>query len=255
MLLDILYSRTIVKGSILSQKPIHIGTGDEGINPVQVDSPVLKDSEGNPVIPGSSLKGVLRSRIESILSNPAFEDEWSSCNIFASDGNCKKKIEDIKKSNKEKGVNPDLKDFANTIYTESCDVCRLFGNGHISARIQIKDMYFKSGVDSFSNRLKTERRDGVGIDRDSGTAFRGAKYGFEIVPAGTEFDFYIIAENLDEKQDKLFNLILRLLENGEISVGGKTSRGLGQIVLKEGYTLEKIDKKNIAEYYGLGVKK
>ena len=52
---------------ITAETPIHIGSGEEGLSPLDIDSSVLKDSEGNTIIPGSSLKGVFRSNLEQIL--------------------------------------------------------------------------------------------------------------------------------------------------------------------------------------------
>ncbi len=240
MLFDVFENRIIVKGKIIAVKPLHIGTSDSGIDPVQVDLPVLKDINRKPLIPGSSLKGVLRSKLEAMLRNPALKGRWSSCNIINDDESCiEKYVKDIKARNKD-----NYRTIAEEIYQKSCDVCKLFGNKQMSARIQIKDMMY------IGEKAEFERRDGVGIDRDTETAYPGAKYNFEIVPAGALFDFYMVAENLDEKQRKLLNLILKLLRDGEVSVGGYTSRGLGQIRLID-EQIDEIDKNNIAEYYGL----
>lgn len=241
MLFDVFENRIIVRGKIIASKPLHIGASDNGIDPVQVDLPVLKDRDRRPLIPGSSLKGVLRSRLEAILRNPALKGSWSSCNVINDDESCiEKYIDDIKERNKD-----NYRAIAEEIYQKSCDVCKLFGNKQMSSRLQIKDMMY------IGERLEYERRDGVGIDRDSGTAYPRAKYNFEIVPAGALFDFYMVAENLEEKQRKLLNLMLKLLRDGEISVGGYASRGLGQIKLID-EKIDEIDKNNIASYYGLG---
>lgn len=82
------------------------------------------------------------------------------------------------------------------------------------------------------------------------------KYSYEVVPAGARFDFYMMAENLTERQSKLLELIIKLLEDGEVSVGGKTSRGLGQIRLefpegKKAESIKKINRDNIRKHYGL----
>ncbi|MCX7921553.1 MAG: CRISPR-associated RAMP protein Csx7 [Clostridia bacterium] len=249
MLFDRFESRTIIKGKIIALKPLHIGASEGGIDPVQVDSPVLKDWRGMPVIPGSSLKGVLRSRVEAILSNPAFAGKWTSCNILDDKGrgtSCNIDLKDIKNENAKArdSLEKISEAIAKQIYDKSCDVCRLFGNGGLASKLQIKDMNYTG------EKIKYERRDGVGIDRDTGAAKNGAKYGFQIVPAGAEFDFYLVAENLEEKQAKLLNLVVKLLKDSEISVGGKVSRGLGQIQLTNEEAIE-INRHNIAKYYGL----
>ncbi|RCX13510.1 CRISPR-associated Csx7 family protein [Anaerobacterium chartisolvens] len=265
MLFNEFHSRIRVEGKITAMKPIHIGTGEDSTNPAQVDAAVLKDSEGRAIIPGSSLKGVLRSRIEGILSSGI--DGWRSCNILSKDS-CTQQAAQIKEAFKEKEkvlknqktkvderdadrkfrrlLQEEYIECCKEIYENSCDVCRMFGNGKLAGRVSICDMYTK-------DKINTERRDGVGINRDSGTAQRGAKYSFEIVPAGTEFDFLMIAENLDEKQKMLLEIILQMLKEEDISVGGIISRGLGQIKLSA-ITRTEINRDNIADHYGLGKK-
>ena len=57
MLLDKFYNKYIIKGVLLAESPIHIGSGDESYDPTQIDNAVIRDVNGNPYIPGSSLKG------------------------------------------------------------------------------------------------------------------------------------------------------------------------------------------------------
>ncbi|UZQ85934.1 RAMP superfamily CRISPR-associated protein [Thermoclostridium stercorarium] len=67
MLLDKFHNRYIVKGTIVAETPIHIGAGNESIDPVETENAVIKDKDGKPYIPGSSLKGALRSWLEIFL--------------------------------------------------------------------------------------------------------------------------------------------------------------------------------------------
>ena len=64
----------------MAESPIHIGAGGESFDPIQVDNAVIRDSRGNPYIPGSSLKGVLRSYMETLL-NSNIDNRYSSCFI------------------------------------------------------------------------------------------------------------------------------------------------------------------------------
>ena len=43
---------------------LHIGTAENSLDIGGVDNPVIKDANGIPYIPGSSLKGKLRSLME-----------------------------------------------------------------------------------------------------------------------------------------------------------------------------------------------
>ena len=108
----------------------------------------------------------------------------------------------------------------------SCEVCKLFGGRGTASKLQFKDCNF------IGEKCIYEYRDGVGIDRKTGAAKSGVKYNFEIIPKGSKFNFILIAENLDEPQKKYLDYIIKTLESGELSVGGKTSRGLGRISLE-----------------------
>lgn len=228
-------NKVIVKGVLTAVDPIHIGAGSkETLDPIQLDANVLKDGFGNPLIPGSSLKGVVRSRFEAIM----YSLGRRVCDIFNEDDNrciSKDKADSIKKEKLSR------KKEAQRLYEESCDVCRLFGGKKFAGKLHFKDSYYIG-----DQPCKYERRDGVAIDRKTGAAKRGAKYDFEIIPKGTKFDFELIAENLDPQQEKYFDFILQMLcGNGitnedYISVGGKTTRGLGRVKL-DNITIEKTD--------------
>ena len=99
----------------------------------------------------------------------------------------------------------------------------------------------------------TELRDGVGIDRDTRKAVDGVKYDFEAVPGGSRFNFRIVAENLGEQDWALFSMGLLEMLHGHISLGGKTSRGLGSCHLEaEGLNIihaDFKDKTSILNYF------
>ncbi|MFQ6072180.1 MAG: RAMP superfamily CRISPR-associated protein, partial [Methanosarcinales archaeon] len=71
---EVLIRRILLKGTISLQTGLHIGTGRD-IGASAVDNPILKDFLGKPFIPGSSLKGVLRSNLEAFLR--AYNDRES----------------------------------------------------------------------------------------------------------------------------------------------------------------------------------
>ena len=220
---DIFIEQIILTGKIVTIDPIHIGSsGKNSLNPVETDNSVLKDFKGYPVIPGASLKGVIRTRFEAILRSIA---PTKVCDIFNnSDPNC---ITNNDASVIKKDGLLSNADKAFQLYAKSCDVCKLFGGRETGGKLQFKDCCY------VGDKIRYEHRDGVGIDRDTGAAKRNAKYDYEIVSKDTEFDFYMIAENLDEQQLKYLDFIIKQLESGELSVGGKTSRGLGRFKLIE----------------------
>lgn len=169
-------------------------------------------------LPGSSLKGVLRSHAERIARtlSPA-----ASCNPFK-DANdpeafCGACFEARKKAKTEqKGLdNP-------TVYSDSCPICRLFGSTWYSGRLATEDAYAIDGAP------RPEQRDGVGIDRFTGGAAQGAKFDLEVVTSGT-FITHLHLRNFELWQLGLLGFLVADLKDRLIRVGTGKSRGLGQI--------------------------
>jgi len=76
----------------------------------------------------------------------------------------------------------------------------------------------------------------VGIDRDTGAARDGIKYDFEVLPRETDFALWMrcdISEEATHQQawPRLLSVALRLLEQGELTLGGRAARGVGQVRL------------------------
>src|SRR5206468_726495 len=75
---------------------------------------------------------------------------------------------------------------------------------------------------------------GVGIDRDTGAAREQIKYDFEVLPRGHTFHLLMRCEMEPKYQQvwsRLLAIGLRLLEQGELTLGGRAARGVGQVRL------------------------
>ncbi len=233
-------NRTVITGTLEAIDPIHVGaSARESLNPVDLDAHVLKDATGNPVIPGSSIKGAVRSRFEAVMRGLGER----VCDIFDErDASCvsKYKQAEIRRMDSWSDLQK-----AEEFYKSSCTVCKLFGGRAIAGKLRFKDCSF------IGDRCVYEKRDGVGIDRDTGAAKQGAKYDFEVIPKGSCFDFTLIAENLDEQQFRYLEFILRMLEGRDLAgdylaVGGKTTRGMGRVCLKN-VTRETVDSATLRQ--------
>lgn len=174
------------------------------------------DGEGQPYIPGSSLKGVFRSYAEkicrSLRNNPVpvclpyvhpgreqpGEGRQASCGLQMREGLSSRDI-----------------------YKLSCPTCRLFGSLGFTGRFSISDAYLNGDH-------QLEIRDGVAIDRITGGAVHGAKYDLEILSRGS-FLTSIELRNFERWQLGLVGLVLRDLEGGWVQVGSGKSRGLGHV--------------------------
>ena len=249
-LLDKFENKYIIKGILKAEAPIHIGTGKVDFSPTAVDNAVIRDENNNPFIPGSSLKGVIRCFMERLLSSGIFE-EYKSCNILDKDSEKKRKIcitNNEAKEIKEKHLNDKNKEekIAYEIYEKECDVCKLFGGHNFASKLNISDARLAS------DKAYVQVRDGIAIDRDSLTVANTAVYKFECISAGTEFNFEMTVDNLDDNHKGLLKIILNFLQDGEMKVGGKTSAGLGNVKLisKSVYC---INKENMREYFINGI--
>lgn len=103
--------------------------------------------------------------------------------------------------------------------------------------------------------IQAELRDGVRIDHATRTAADQAKYDLEVLPAGTRFkvEFEFIEQEASDTK-KRFDLLplviqaLHGLQTGQISLGMKKNRGLGQCSVK-GWDIYEIDMTKPAKIF------
>lgn len=225
---DTFKNRLELIGTLTTVTALRISAGRSS-EPIASDLPVIKDALGNPLIPGSSFKGAMRSRLESFLrgivgdnrklvANPAIEEEWSLTSKELSD--FKKTIQNLKAEEKEQQLHRYIVDNTDLV---SC----LFGSPWIASKFQVRDLT----VNPEYWFGQYQERDGVSIDRDTETAADGKLYDFQVVPAGTLFEFKAIVENAEEWELGLLMIGLHQFETEQIPLGGGRSRGLGVVKL------------------------
>jgi CRISPR-associated RAMP protein (TIGR02581 family) len=228
MIWDRLENIIRIEGVLRAQTGMRIGAGAQSAEPTATDLPVMQLPDGTPFIPGSSLRGALRSHIERIVRtlepiesrpysgkgacNPVVRAEW--CVLTEEIQRWRKEVRD--------GENPDL-ELARRIWEGSCRVCRLFGSPWLASRLKISDLIPLGEV-------VTQIRDGVAINRDKETVEN--KFDFEVVAPGAGFKLEIIAENLSDVEKGLLMLAVREMESGNVQIGGFKGRGLGWVTLE-----------------------
>jgi CRISPR-associated protein Csm3 len=219
-------NRWLITATLRMKTALSVGSR-ASLLPAGSDLPVIKTPEGVPFIPGSSLKGVIRTYVERVLrtldgmNTQHPEQRLWACDPLDEDRRCVTGAQ--KKALFEQAGEDDAR-FTELIWQRSCTACRLFGSPWLASRVAFQDAMLANRESLL--RL-TEVRDGVGIDRDLGSAKTGIKYDFETVPAGAEFGITIVVENAEEWEAGLLLLALKAIEKGELPIGGKTTRGPG----------------------------
>lgn len=229
---DTFRNRLEIEGKLTTITALRISKG-RSTEPIGSDLPVIKDALGKPLIPGSSFKGALRSRLESFLrgivgtdrklvANPANQDEWSLTSQELSD--FKEALEqqpNLKPQQKENQLH-------NYIIKNTDLISHLFGSPWVASKFQVRDLTVIP--DTWFGQY--QERDGVSIDRDTETAADGKLYDFQVVPAGTQFTFKTVVENAEEWELGLLMVGLHQFETEQIPLGGGISRGLGVVKLE-----------------------
>ena len=227
-------NKYILTGKIVVLNALHIGSGKEKDDR---DAPFISlDDDKNFYIPGSTFRGYLSTKLERFLdSGNGFKiknngEELNEADVklifgYTNLDKLETKIND--KDNEEdrklKENNRKIQDrIIRRLNAKNLDeVKSLAGRIHVSDMPVLKD-------------VKYVTRDGIKIDRNTGATEKRAKFDYDVVPAGTEFDLNIELENIENYQLDLIGLALNdiLKDNGDL-FGGKTSRGIGKCRLKD----------------------
>ena len=234
---DTFKNRLEITGKLTTVTALRISKG-RSTEAIGSDLPVIKDALGRPLIPGSSFKGALRSRLESFLrgidpnlaANPAIEAEWSITNerLNGSKGIKKEVEEELKQyPEKERSAKRDSL-LTEKIINETDLASLLFGSPWIASKFQVRDLTVQP--DAWFGQY--QERDGVAIDRDTETAADGKLYDYQVVPAATPFDFKAVVENAQDWELGLLMIGLHQFETEQIPLGGGRSRGLGVVKLE-----------------------
>jgi CRISPR-associated protein Csm3 len=207
-----LYGRIIITGNIKAVTGLHIGKGKEGIMIGGVDNPVMRDPLSNqPYIPGSSLKGKMRSLAEK--RNPNTQP-----NMNIGTGKTKVRI--------------------HVCNVPNCKVCSIYGipgqeGAQTPTRLIVRDVFLTEEsvkhLWSLSSDLPfTEVKYEAAIDRITAQANPRP---LERIPANSVFGPFEMVFNIYGNED--FNLLpslfeaMRLVEDDYL--GGSGSRGSGKI--------------------------
>jgi len=219
-----LIGKLILEGELICETGLHIGAGKGSLEIGGADNPVIKDAFGSPYVPGSSLRGRLRSLLEQ-AGGLAVPSEL----VYLS----KRRGQEVRVHQSDR---PDD------------EICLLFGRspGRMErvtgealdasvttpARLAVYDAPLIEESISASMRENlddelTEVKSENAIDRITSQANPRT---LERVPAGARFRIRMVLDVLCEEDKELLGRLvegMRLLEDD--SLGGGGSRGSGRV--------------------------
>lgn len=235
-----------VSVALVTEQPLHVGSGFKTLRDGRVVRAMVRSGEA-PCVPGSTLKGVLRSRFEAITK---------SCALF-------------RPNDRPESVRSSSFPGARARYTESvlrgdvfrvcgasgpsCAACALFGRMSLRGRVSVTDFVPAAAVEtevlevaemfspnlhhvgSFTPReeygktvLEVHRLHGRKFARGRGPEAQGRER-VEVVPVGTTFVGTLRLQNVTP--DELGGLwaALGIDPSSRLKVGGAKGHGLGRM--------------------------
>jgi CRISPR-associated protein Csm3 len=200
-----------ITGTLTCKSGLRIGGSKEDVGIGEMDNPIIRHPlTKHPYIPGSSLKGKLRSLSEYREGKVPPDGQPHGC-----------------------------KD-------DGCMVCRVFGphkmseHSHGPSRLIVRDAQLAL---EWGEKLAAAQAEGMNfaevksenwIDRRTGIAGRGGLRTQERVPAGTRFMFELSVRIFEgDDQPKLLNFIKQAMDwLGKDTLGSSGTRGYGWVELE-----------------------
>lgn len=203
-----------IKGTIRVVTGLHIGAGKESLEIGGLDQPIIKHPlTAEPYIPGSSIKGKMRSLLE--VSRFAQQREETRTYVL--------------------GGKPCA------CASPECPACVIFGTSAATkgddlgpTRLIVRDAHLTEEwrAKFQNNELPMEVKYENVIHRVKGTAEHPRP--LERVPAGVQFDFNLSFKVFENDPDELIEEVYRGLRLIELdALGGNSSRGCGQVVFEK----------------------
>jgi len=212
-----------LKGQLILESNLHIGSGNIEMHIGGTDNPIIKHPHTlEPYIPGSSIKGKVRSLIELSSGAAAMAHKDGGITSF-------KTLSSVNTPEAKKEIEAILKIFGFSGSDKSDAAAKDLGPTRASFADCFLNKEWKDEATKNLWPLAIEKSE-TAIDRISGTAKNGSLRQTEMVPAGAVFDFKLSFKIYGDDDKKLFEKLkdgLKLLEKD--ALGGYGSRGYGRI--------------------------
>ncbi len=212
------YNEAVLWARLSPRTPLLVKSGGEGaaaMDPTVPDMSFVRMRRpgGGEVlyIPGSSLRGVLRSHAERLLRSVRQD---LACDPLARGGEARSRL--------RPACRLEDKDSGDEAYRKVCPACRLFGTTGLASRVRVSDFYPDGD-------LTCDTRYGVAVDRVTGAVAHGP-FELEVVTDGS-FVGTITLRNFTLGQFGLLAAALLDVADGLVPIGYGKSRGLGRVEL------------------------
>ena len=248
------YGKVLLEGRINLLTGLHIGGSQEAMQIGGVDLPVIKDVESSlPFIPGSSLKGKMRSTLEKFgtrINQDRSEKLASNRNIGT-------------------GRNPVwIHCCEDSQYALGCEVCRVFGSSaddrgfsrgrkaeNYPARLMVRDSLLNQSLVQVT-RVLTDVKVETGVDRATMAAnprrvervLPGTIFSFEMVYSVEELEHAGKSSGFPKANVEmdLKNILTCMEMIQQEALGGYGSRGYGKVQ----FTFTRFIGRSLAYYQG-----
>ena len=208
-----LYNRVGLHITLSAQGPLIVRAAHPSENRLLLDEQMVTtaygDSHNAPYLPGSSIKGVIRSHFERIAASCGIQ----ACDPFSSEA-CSLRLNSETARRLDEG----------SLYSQLlCPACKVFGCSGMAGRFWVRD-----ALPVEADPPAPQLRSTVAVDRFLGSARPGSQVDYEVVVGGA-FSTEMTLENFELWQLALVGMVLLDLDEGFVQLGGFRSKGHGLV--------------------------
>jgi len=216
-----LIRRVVFEATLECVEPLRVGAGRgaAAFEPVDLVVVKVRDANGHeyPYIPGSSLKGAIRSHCVKLMRSAGLRVCDGLPGATCLRGN---EFDELERA----GLSHE--DIIRAIASRSIDAgiclgCLIFGAPGLASHTRFYDAY--------PENYRLGYRTMVAIERRTGAARRGALFSVEYVEPGSRFSFRIEFLNLPNYAIGVVAEALRDMDLGLLKLGGLKTRGFGWV--------------------------
>lgn len=198
----------------------------EGLDPTHPDMEFVRLTTpyGESIyVPGSSVKGVVRSAAEALLQALGKE----VCDASDTSGICPRLKRNLQDRRTRK-----------LPYDQHCDICKTFGSTDLASRVTFGDLFPWKLEDEEAKRIEAVQklrdrlsvRYGISIDRRKGSVAHGP-FEMEVLCGGSLYG-EVIVRNYGLWQLGMLLFVIDRIDDGTLRLGFGKSRGLGRVQLQ-----------------------